>query len=395
MPKRVESERPRRICIDLSLCEMFDRHGGIARYGAHLLRELPRLPGADPSRVTFWATTEAHRPPLPAEEALAWLEDPGPEVKMRVHEFRRRWRMPWQLRRAGVDVLHAIDPNLLPIGGPFATVATCHDVIPLVLPPPKLSDKRHAKLRREEKRRFAGVDHILADTENTRRDAMRELGIPAERISVVPLGVDASSFARPDIPLAPPRWKLPERYFVSVGSDYYRKNQKRLVEAWASVAELIPEGLVLVGRPLYDSTFEALEREMRRRRLDDRFVWLRDVEDGELPGLYHSATAAVAPSLYEGFGLTILEAMAAGTPVMACANGAYEEVAGDAALYFEGESTAGIAERLVRVSEDAACRAELVRLGAERVERFSWRATAEATWRVYEGILWPRDVGPA
>ncbi len=284
---------------------------------------------------------------MPAEEALAWLEDPGPEVKMRVHEFRRRWWMPRQLRRAGVDVLHAIDPNLLPIGGPFATVATCHDVIPLVLQPPTMSDKRHAKLRREEKRRFAGVDHILADSENTRRDAMRELGIPAERISVVPLGVDASSFARPDLPLAPPRWKLPERYLVSVGSDYYRKNQKRLVEAWASVAELIPEGLVLVGRPLYDSTFEALE------------------------------------------------AMAAGTPVMACANGAYEEVAGDAALYFDGESTAGIAERLVRVSEDAACRAELVRLGAERVERFSWRATGEATWRVYEGILWPQHVGPA
>jgi glycosyltransferase involved in cell wall biosynthesis len=389
MPKRGDDQRPVRVCIDLSLCEMFDRHGGIARYGAQLLRALPRLPEVDAARVSFCAITEAHRPPLPAAQALAWYEDPGPEVSMRVHEFRRRWRMPWQLWRSGVDLLHAIDPNLLPIRTRQPVVATCHDVIPLVLKPPRMSDERHAQMRRDEVRRFASVAHVIADSENTRRDAIRELGLAAERISVVHLGVDAAAFAKPSLPAPPARPGLPARYFVSVGSDYYRKNQLRLAAAWAGVADRIDEGLVLVGRALYQDSFEKLELDMRRRGLAERFVWLRDVVDAELPSLYHRATAAIAPSLYEGFGLTLLEAMAAGTPVVACANGTYEEVAGDAALYFDGESETSLAEQLLRVARDEATRRELVQAGAKRIEAFSWRATAEKTWQVYRRVLWP------
>jgi len=372
--------------VDLSLCEMFDRHGGIARYGAHLLRELARLPAPAAEGVRFYGMTEAHRPPLPAEEALAWVADPGPEVGMRVHRFRRRWRMPGALRRAGIDLLHAIDPNLLPLRTSIPIVATCHDLIPLVLRPPWRRDERQRELRRREVRRFAGVAHIVADSENTRRDVRRELGMRPERVSVGHLGVKLSDFAPPASP-RPPRWELPPRYFVSVGSDYPRKNQMQLAFAWASIADHVAEGLVLVGRALYQDTFGQLEREMRRRGLADRFVWLRDVEDEELPALYHGATAAVAPSLYEGFGLTLLEAMAAGTPVIACSNGTYDEVAGEAALYFDGESLPSIAEQLLRVSGDPACRTQLAQLGSKRVESFTWSATAEATWRVYERVL--------
>lgn len=393
MSSRGIQHQPKRVCIDLSLCEMFDRHGGIARYGAHLLRELARLPDADPSRVRFFGMTEAHRPPLPAEQALAWASDPGPEVSLRVHRRRRRWRMPGQLRRAGIDLLHAVDPNLLPLRTAIPIVATCHDVIPVVLRPPDMGDKRHAKLRRDEAERFADASHVVADSENTRRDAIRELGIDPERISVVHLGVDPRAFVRPQTPAKASRFRLPARYFVSVGSDYYRKNQLGLAEAWASVADRLDEGLVLVGRALYEDTFLELEDAMRQRGLGDRFVWLRDVEDAELPGLYHGATAAIAPSLYEGFGLTLLEAMAAGTPVVACSNGTYDEVAGEAALYFDGESRSSIAEQLLRVASDEACRDDLVQRGARRVGELSWRATAEGTWRIYERLLWPAVPG--
>lgn len=391
-------QRPKRICIDLSLCEIFDRHGGIARYGMQLLRELPRLADVDPQRVSFLGMTAAHRPPLPFAEALSWAEDPGPEVSMRVHEFRRRWRMPGILRRAGIDLLHAIDPNLLPIRPGVPILATCHDVIPLVMHPPGMSDRRYQRLRREEKARYACADRIVADSENTRRDAIRELGLPADRISVVHLGVEASVFARPAVPDPSPsplpRWPLPERYFVSVGSDYFRKNQLRLAAAWASVADRLSEGLVLVGRALYQDSFQRLEADMRARGLAGRYLWLRDVQDAELPALYHRATAAIAPSLYEGFGLTLLEAMAAGTPVVACSNGTYDEVAGDAAIYFDGESETSIADQLLRVSRDEACRRDLVAAGARRIENFTWQATAEATWRVQKQMLWPERVQP-
>jgi alpha-1,3-rhamnosyl/mannosyltransferase len=396
VPVMSDTQRPKRVCVDLTLCEFFDRHGGIARYGVHLLRELCRLPEIDRDRVEFVAMPESHRPPIPAEEVSAWLEAPPPEVSLRRHRIRRPLRVPRILRRSGIDLLHAIDPNLLPISLPVPVIATCHDLIPVVLKPERQSERGHRAVKRREMRRFHSVDHLIADSENTRQDLIRELGVDHERISVVHLGVQADRFARLDrTDHTGARRALPERYFVSVGSDYHRKNQVRLAEAWASVADEIEEGLVLVGRPLYGDTFRRLASEMERRGLAGRFVWLSDVEDEELPAIYHHATAAIAPSLYEGFGLTLLEAMAAGAPVLACANGTYEEVAGEAAVYFDGRSETSIAEQLVRVTGDEPFRKELIRRGDQRVRAFSWQETARRTWQVYERFLWPSEASGA
>jgi glycosyltransferase involved in cell wall biosynthesis len=182
---------------------------------------------------------------------------------------------------------------------------------------------------------------------------------------------------------------LPERYFISVGSDHYRKNQPRLAEAWCRIADRIPEGLVLVGRTLYADTFSRIENEMRLRGLASRFVKLDDVDDTALPALYRGATAAVAPSLHEGFGMTLLEAMGCGTPVVCCDNAAYREVVDDAAIFFDGLSVAGIAERLLEISNDEVLARSLVKRGFERLQPMTWSRTAEQTWQVYEALLWP------
>jgi glycosyltransferase involved in cell wall biosynthesis len=385
LPKR-DPDSPRRICLDLTPFEMYDRHGGIARYGAHLLRELVELPEVARSGAELLAMTWAHRPPVPAEQALRWVEDPGPECSLRAHRFRRSWRMGGQLERAGVDLFHAIDSNALPRRRPFVHVVTCHDLIPIAFPSEGRSQRQIEKTRREQRARYRRADHIIADSEVTRADLIRELGVPGEKIDVVHLGVDVAAFARrPDEPVSPR--VLPAPYLISVGSDYYRKNQRRLAEAWLSVADQIPEGLVLVGRALYEDTFAQIEREVAARGHADRFAWLDDVRDAELPALYRGATAFVSPSLYEGFGLTNLEAMACDVPVVACGSETYREVADDAALYFDGTSVPDIAEKLVRISRDADLRADLIARGRRRVGPMSWYAMARATWQVYERLL--------
>src|SRR5690606_39038765 len=127
------------------------------------------------------------------------------------------------------------------------------------------------------------------------------------------------------------RHGVPARYLVCVSSDHYRKNHRCLLDAWCRTADRIEEGLVFVGRALYESTLDEIAAEVRSRGLTDRFRWLDGVGDDDLPALYRGATACVAPSRYEGFGMTVLEAMACGTPVIAARNGAYDEVGADAA----------------------------------------------------------------
>jgi len=121
--------------------------------------------------------------------------------------------------------------------------------------------------------------------------------------------------------------------------------------------------------------------------LQDRFRWLDNVDDGGLPPLYRQATAMVAPSLYEGFGMILLEARAAGAPVAAASNGAYEEVGGDDAIYFEPESIDAIAETLVRLSQDSALRERLRVQGLAHVRRCTWARMARETLAVYRRVL--------
>ncbi len=386
----LRSETKKRVCIDLTPFEMMDRHGGIARYGAHLLRELLELPGVDHSKVEFCALTRADQPPLPGRDALSWAANPGEEIPVRVHQRMRRRRAGRCMKRAKVDLFHAIDPNHLPIRRPFLTVATCHDQIPLVFPSKTSSPRWLRKRRVSERKRFLGVDHVIADSSATKHDLTQELGLPDSHITVVHLGVDQQFFsATAARPRYARRRELPDRYFISVGSDYYRKNQQRLAEAWCRILDKVPEGLVFVGRALYEDTFEKIERDLRARGLGDRFFWLSDVADEELPELYRGATAAVAPSLYEGFGMTLLEAMASGSPVVASDNPAYREVANEAASYFDGTSVEQIADRLLEISRDDALRKQLVERGWRRTKLMTWRRTAEQSWAVYERLLWP------
>lgn len=385
-----------RVCVDLTPLEMTDRHGGIGRYTVHLLEELLSLPDTEKKGLEIVAMTSSLRPPVPGEQALreARQQHRHREVPFLAHWLRRRCGMGVILRASRVALFHSTEMMGHPAGIGCPVVTTSYDVVPIVMPmtPRSIPFALWASTSLPRYRAIYGQPtHIIAISACTKKDIVGRLGIPEERISVVHLGVDTRVFSsepsdageRTRIRL---EHALPERWFLCVSSDHYRKNHRRLFDAWCKIADEIPEGLVFVGRPLYESTLQDIESEVAARGLGARFRWLRNLEDAALPPLYRHATAAVAPSLYEGFGMTILEAMASGTPVVAARNGAYEEVGGEDALYFDPKSVTGIAEALLRASRDEAWRTDVRRRGLERARAATWTRMARETLAVYRKV---------
>lgn len=384
-----------KICLDLTPNEMWDRHGGFGRYGYHLLEALLALSEDERAGLELLAWPRSDQPPMSGAQAMAREVLDHPEIPPWRHRTQRRALGGKLLRQAGVELFHSLHPGALPWHPGCPRLATAHDIVDVVMPntrPGLLGRADLAKTRAELKLRYSGPDHLIAISECTRQDLIRVFGLAPAEISVVHHGVDRELYttSRGEEGQAElvRRFDLQGPYFISVGSDHYRKNQPRLVDAFCQAQAELPETLVLVGRSIYrEPVFERLMEQARQAGLARRVRWLSDVNDAELAALYRGATALVAPSLYEGFGLTLVEAMACGIPVAAARAGSYPEVGGDAVLFFDGHATDELAAALIRLSSEAPLRQDLVRRGFARADRFTWQATARATLAIYRRLL--------
>jgi glycosyltransferase involved in cell wall biosynthesis len=287
--------------------------------------------------------------------------------------------------RAGVQLMHSL-ASTAPAWGPFRRVVTVHDLIYARFP------EAHAGLRDRGMRVLVplGVrrsQRVIADSQSTREDLVELLGTPPERIDVAPLGLGT---VRRDRALAEAqtraRFDLGERrVLLSLSAKRPHKNLGALIGALARIPAARRPLLVLPGYP----TWHEVELRGRAAALgvlaDVRFEsW---VSAGELEGLWALAEAFVFPSLYEGFGLPVLEAMARGVPVACADASSLPEVAGDAALLFDPRAEDEIAAAIERLFGDAPLVAELRAKGLERVRRFTWARTARLTLDSYARAL--------
>jgi len=274
--------------------------------------------------------------------------------------------------------------------GPLAVsrqVCTIHDIIPIDRPE-WFSPRFAAWYRWLLPRLVHRVQHIIAVSEFTRRRLMERFGVAPNKISVVWNGVDAQFTPQPAEAIEEMRRALgihSPRYLLSTGSRDPRKNLSGLLETWRRILPQLPDDLelVLIGREESSLVFSRAKAGQTPPRV--RFAGY--VKQEQLPALYSGALALIYPSLYEGFGLPPLEAMACGTPVVTSAVTSLPEVVGDAAVLVDPENTDSIAEGVRRIVECADLRRQLRAAGLDRVREITWDRSATRTRQVLQEQL--------
>lgn len=299
---------------------------------------------------------------------------------------RLRVPLPVEVFTGRLDVLHAPDFVVPPTRAP--ALLTIHDLSFLIYPQFAVpSMVRYLSIA--VPRSLTRAAMVLADSEATRQDLARLLHMPPERVTVVYPGVSNAFQPLPPAVYEPVRRRLglPDDFLLFVSTLNPRKNVVRIVEAFAS---LIADGqrpalnLVLAGQRgwLYDEIFAAIER----LQLGERVRALDFVDDSDLPALYNAAAACVYPSLYEGFGLPALEALACGTPLVTANNSSLTEVAEGSAVLADAEDVESIARGIAQVLDDAALRSRFRAAGLERAKQFTWEHAAAQVLECYQRL---------
>jgi glycosyltransferase involved in cell wall biosynthesis len=293
--------------------------------------------------------------------------------------------LPLALLRDRADVFHS-PTGTLPLLTACRRVVTIHDLFAEVEPawfPPRMG----AQLRTAQRQAARSADAIIAVSETTRRDLISRYGVPANRVHMVHNGVDHARF-RPvtvDRDEVARRYGVPTPFVLFVGSLLPWRNGPRLLRAVARLRERCPDlgcGLLFVGRDIWGT--DPTQRLAAQQGWTDWARFAGYVDDDDLPTLYAAAAVFAYPSLYDGFGIPPVEAMACATPVVASTRGALPEVLGEAALLVDPTDEAALAEALLRAIQQPD---ELRRRGLERAARYAWTRAADQTWQVYQRVM--------
>lgn len=353
------------------------RRAGIHHYIANLLTHLPQTEGL--RYVVF----RRRRP--------EW-ERADTEVVTTRWPTEKRWvrilweQVAWPRAAAdrGLDLLHSM-AFVTPLWRPCPTVVTVYD-LSFIHFPERFPIVQRLYLTTQSRRSCRQARRVVTISESSKEDVHRFFGVDREQIDVVFPGVDAAFRPRPAAEVAAFRRQhdLPERFVLHVGTLQPRKNIPTLIEAMARLRR--PDlSLVLVGGKgwLYDKIFAQVER----LGLEKQVRFAGYVPDEALPLWYNAASLLVFPSVYEGFGMPIVEAMACGTPVIASATSAIPEAAGGAALLFSPQSVDALVSQMLAVLDNAEQAATMRQHGLEQAANFSWDRAGETMVATYRRAL--------
>ena len=377
-----------RIGLDGKLLSL--RAGGIGRYAINLTRAMLAAAPARHPDLEFIIFTAPQTSPGVMEEFRGCCDEHFLNARSSV--LRSLALIPAALRRMRVDIFHGMDHVGIPfVGSTGKCVVTVHDVIPLILPQ-TFTPRHRAIVRLALARVRRKADLIIVPSQAVERDVVERLGVREDRVTIVAHGceprfqptADETAFCA-----AAARYGLPPRYVLAVGTLEPRKNLTTLLRAFARLRDTAagnpPPGLVLAGaRGWLDSP---IYKTVRSLGLEEVVRVPGFIDDDDLPAVYRGAEMLVFPSLYEGFGLPVLEAMACGVPVVASNSSALPEVAGGAALLVDPHDVDALAVAIGRVLRDDALRERLRLAGIARAGQFSWEAAARRTLDAYASLF--------
>lgn len=293
------------------------------------------------------------------------------------------------------DLIHYpyFDPFFITLPGKFQTktVVTVHDLTPLVFPehfPAGIKGKIKWLI---QKSRLKKADLVIADSDSSKKDVRDIVGIPEDKLRTVYLAAD-EKFKKLNTEYSilntRKKFSFPENFLLYVGDATWNKNLPRLIEA----VKKTKHKLVMVGKVWSNSidSFSSntwnkdLRSVLKEIENDEQFVKLGFIQDQDLVRIYNIATALIMPSIYEGFGLPVLEALASGCPVITSKGGSLPEVAGDAVLYVDHESEKSIADGIERIFSESKLRDELSKKGLEQAKKFSIEKMMKNLVNAYE-----------
>lgn len=380
-----------KVCLDLTPLMTNSRLRGIGQYALELARALIRQPHllkeielcflvGENKNIKVVSLAEGDKYLERIEQAETVLAD-------NTYYFLKHTRGLAALLKAHVDIYHSTEPKGTPRPWGCQTIATFHDLIPVILhypfDPPILPRQARAAV---EWLRYRSLDHVIAISECSRQDLQRLTGLHEDKVDVVYHGIDRS-FYHP-VACEKEKEEIAKRigtirpYFFYVGGFDRRKQVPLLIESFAQTASQIEQVLVIAGA-LNSTQRTQFQSQINQLGLTNRVILLDFVPTSLLPAFYRQATAHVLLSLYEGFGFTLLEALACGCPVLALAASCIPEIAQDAALLLPESEKSIVSQALKRLAQDEALRADLRERGLKRALDFSWETCAARTIEVY------------
>jgi glycosyltransferase involved in cell wall biosynthesis len=360
---------------------------GIGRYTRELLRALGQLDTESQYRLFYAAARPTYPlPSLPGNFRATRL--PFHDIWLARVWHRARVPLPAHWITGPIDLFHSPDFTLPPLNRHIRSLLTVHD-LSFARDPESAAPGLRAYLNQVVPRSVARADHLLADSAATRNDLIELYRAPPEKITVLYSGVHEmfQPIRGTALDTVRAKYGVGQRPFIlAVGTLQPRKNYTRLIQAFAMLPNDLRRNtqLIIAGGKgwLYDSIFAEVERLGARDQV--RFPGF--VEDDDLPALISAARVMAYPSLYEGFGLPILEGFACHTPVVTSTASCLPEVAGEAALLVDPTHVEALSAALATALTDEGARQTLVARGAERVRLFCWEKAARALLGVYQKV---------
>ena len=352
----------------INLSVLFDRPTGIATYAQNVVNSLAPL---EPTLLT------AHT--FPGFKDYSIPDDMTPASGSKGHLKRLLWtqfQLPQIYQQLGAELIYSPIPEA-PLFTKARSVVMCHDLIPLRFP--RFTSPLTQYFRYVVPQVLKQAEHIICNSQATATDLVDYYGISAHKITPILLGYDRANF----YPREQTNSQTP--YFLYLGRCDPYKNLAGLIAAFAELPTL-DYHLAIAGStdPRFTPLLQHLAQELG---VGDRIKWLNYISYEELPVVISNAVALVFPTLWEGFGLPVLEAMACGTPVITSDLASLPEITGDAAVLIDPYITAEITYAMLAVAEDSNLRSRLKQLGLEQARKFCWKKTGRKTKAVLQGFL--------
>jgi len=353
----------------VNLAFLPERPTGWATYSLNLLKtlNLPNIAAVSPTSVSENIKI------YPSSTSLTT------EAGAKGHLKRLLWTqfyLPKIYQRLQAQLLFSPIPEL-PIGTNCRAIATIHDLIPLHFPQ-WFSQAQKLYCRYYIPSVLRQAEHVICNSQATAQDVVKFCGVSAKKLTAIPLAYDTSNFRDLQLPQ--------KNYFLFFGRHNPHKNPQRLVSAFATLLNYWDCELWFAGPsdPRYTPTLQAQIKELG---LQARVKFLDYVPYAELPHLLNQAVALVFPSLWEGFGLPVLEAMACGTPVITSNLASLPEAAGDAALLVNPYEVAELTQAMQTLATDTTARSQLRQRGLARAAHFSWSKIGQSTAEILQQYL--------